>query len=221
MTPPAPTTHDGAPVVRRQLVLFIAGAVVGALVTLALMAKAAHAQTTLVDPGAGAAAVASAGTNSNPILIALSYIPQPYAGYAMSAFSILTTVITIAAFVVAKVPPPTTTSGAWYKIYAVVNWLAQNWGHAQSLSAPASKGIVGGPGATTAPLVATAVVPLVTATEAQKAVTVMPAGVGAAPLPPAPPAADIAAGHQAAAAFEAQKQAALQPPAPVNNPGTP
>lgn len=114
-------------------------------------------------------------TTANPIAMLLALLPAAWVPYATAAFSILTTVVTAAAIVTALCKPPTTTSGAWYWIYTVVNWLAQNWGHAKSLAAPESTGIVGGPGATTAPKIATATVPLAQATPAQKAITVPPA----------------------------------------------
>ena len=37
--------------------------------------------------------VTAVGTNANPLLMLLALIPQPYAGYAMSALSIARTVI--------------------------------------------------------------------------------------------------------------------------------
>lgn len=155
--------------------------------------------------------VTAVGTNANPLLMLLALIPAPYSGYAVSAFSIATTVITAASLICAAFPAPTTTSGAWYWIYTVVNKLAVNWGHAKSLSAPESAGIVGGPGSISAPLVATSVVPLATASAAQRAVTVVPAVLPIPTLPAPAPAADVVAGQAAAAAFDAKKAAALPP----------
>lgn len=81
---------------------------------------------------------------------------------------------TIAAIICTMIPAPKTTSGAYYVLYQIINTLAANVGHAKSLSAPESTGIVGGAGAVSAPLIATGTVPLASATVAQKAVTVVP-----------------------------------------------
>jgi hypothetical protein len=148
----------------------------------------------------------------------LALVPTQYIAY-------LTAAVTIAGIICTAVPPPKTTSGIWFYVYSVLNNIALNFGHAASLSAPSSAGIVGGPGATSAPLIATAVVPLVMASPAQKAVTVVPAVLPMPAPSAAPPAADVVAGAAAAAAFEAKKAAAAQPPAPgpaapVAQPGT-
>ena len=113
-------------------------------------------------------------TTANPIAMLLALLPAAWVPYATAAFSIITTVVTAASLIVAAFPPPKTTSGAWYWTFTIVNKLAVNFGHARSLAAPESAGIVGGPGATTAPKIATAMVPLAQATTAQKTVTVPP-----------------------------------------------
>lgn len=87
----------------------------------------------------------------------------------------LTLAMTIAAVICTVLPSPKTTSGAYYILYQTINTLAANVGHAKSLSAPESTGIVGGAGAVSAPMVATSAVPLASASVAQKAVTVPPA----------------------------------------------
>ena len=174
---------------------------------LLLLAGPALAQTaTAVGTGAGI----------NPVVMLLALLPPNLIPYATAAFSIATTVITAASVICAVFPPPTTTSGVWYWIFTIVNKLAVNFGHAQSLAAPASAGIVGGPGATTAPLIATNVVPLVTATPAQKAVTVVPAVLPPVAAVAVPPTADVIAGAAAAAAFDAKKvPAPIEPQKPV------
>lgn len=98
-------------------------------------------------------------------LIAL--LPTQYIPYVTAA-------ITIAGILCTIVPAPTTTSGLWYEVYQIINRVALNFGHAKSLSAPESTGIVGGPGAVSAPAIATSTVPLATATPEQKAVMVPP-----------------------------------------------
>jgi hypothetical protein len=143
----------------------------------------------------------------NPVVMLLALLPPAMVPYATAAFSIATTVITAASLICAVFPAPTTTSGAWYWIYTVVNKMAVNFGHAQSLSAPASTGIVGGATATTAPLIATSVVPLAVASPAQKAVTIVP-DVLPTPMMSVTPAADVIAGVAAAVAFDAKKAAA-------------
>lgn len=71
----------------------------------------------------------------------------------------ITLAVAIASLLAAVMPAPTETSGAYYAIYQVVNTIAANFGHGKNLSAPESKGIVGGPGAVSAPMVATSSVP--------------------------------------------------------------
>lgn len=95
----------------------------------------------------------------------LALLPTKYLPY-------LTAAVTIAAVLSAAMPAPKKTSGAYYMAYQAVNWIALNLWHARNLSAPESTGIVGGAGAVTAPLIATAVVPLAVATPEQKSVTV-------------------------------------------------
>ena len=147
-------------------------------------------------------------TTVNPVVMLLALLPPAMVPYATAAFSIATTIITAASLICAVFPAPTTTSGVWYWIYTVVNKLAVNFGHAQSLSAPASTGIVGGATATTAPLIATSVVPLAVASLAQKAVTIVP-DVLPTPAMSVAPAADVIAGTAAAVAFEAKKTTAM------------
>ena len=106
----------------------------------------------------------------------LAYVPTQYLPYVTAA-------VTICSLVVAFAPAPTTTSGLWYEIYQIINRVALNFGHAQSLAAPESTGIVGGAKATTAPTIAIGAVPLAAATPEQKAVMVPPAS----PAPPAKP----------------------------------
>lgn len=72
----------------------------------------------------------------------------------------VTLAIAIGAAVSMVLPAPSASAGAVYKaLYAVVQWCALNKGHGVNLSAPSSAGIVGGPGAIAAPMVATASVP--------------------------------------------------------------
>jgi len=181
---------------------------VAAIAFLLLLAGPALAQTAIVGPGSAAAV--GAGVAINPLVMLLALLPPNLIPYATAAFSIATTVITAASIICAAFPPPTTTSGIWYWIFTIVNKLAVNFGHAASLAAPASAGIVGGPGATTAPLIATGVVPLVTATPAEKLVTIVPAVLPPIAATTAPPAADVIAGRDAAAAFEAKKVAPIE-----------
>jgi hypothetical protein len=117
--------------------------------------------------------------------------------------------IAVCSALATALPGPTVKHGVYYYFYQIVNTIALNAGHGKNLNAPESTGIVGGASSTTAPLIATDVVPLVTASAAEKMVTTMPVIVaGAEPIPV--PAAVIAA-QQAAAAFAAKK--ALAPPA--------
>lgn len=66
---------------------------------------------------------------------------------------------TLSAIACIFMPAPKTTTGAYYTIYQVVSTLAGNMMHAKNLSAPESKGIVGGPGAISDPMIATGVRP--------------------------------------------------------------
>src|ERR1700722_19016045 len=80
----------------------------------------------------------------------------------------ITMAITVATLLATQLPGPTVKHGVYYYFYQIVNTVAINMGHAKNLSAPESTGIVGGANATSAPLVATDVVPLAVATPAQK-----------------------------------------------------
>ncbi len=82
----------------------------------------------------------------------LGMIPARYLGA-------VTAVISICGIISIALPGPKSTTGAYYYAYQTVNWIALNMGHARNLSAPESKGIVGGPGAVSAPQIATASVP--------------------------------------------------------------
>lgn len=69
-------------------------------------------------------------------------------------------IITIGAVISMFLPAPQATSNAVYKaLYAVVQWCALNKNHGVNLSAPSSAGIVGGPSAISAPMVALTVAP--------------------------------------------------------------
>lgn len=68
--------------------------------------------------------------------------------------------VTVCSFVATKMAAPTQATGGYYWIYTLVNWGALSFGHAQSLSAPASNGLVGGPTAISAPRIATTSVPV-------------------------------------------------------------
>ena len=116
-------------------------------------------------------------------------------------------VIAVCALLSTAMPGPTVKHGVYYYLYQVVNTIAINAGHAKNLSAPESTGIVGGASATIAPLVATDVVPLITATPTQKAVTIMPTAASVLAAPTATSAA-ILAGQAAAADFAAKKASA-------------
>lgn len=82
----------------------------------------------------------------------LSLIPTQYLPY-------ITAAITIAAVLAVVMPAPKTTSGLYYWLYQAVNTIAINFGHAKNLSAPESKGIVGGPTAISNPQIATTAMP--------------------------------------------------------------
>ncbi len=110
----------------------------------------------------------------------LSMVPVSWVPY-------VTGLVAIAAFVGMFLPAPKTTSGIYYFLYQVVSTMALNMLHAKNLSAPESTGIVGGSGAISAPLIATAVVPLATATPAQKTVTVPPGDPAVVPVAPVVP----------------------------------
>ena len=128
----------------------------------------------------------------------LALIPTQYISY-------ITAAVTFCALLCTVLPAPAVKHGIYYYFYQAVNTIAANVGHAKSLSAPESTGIVGGASATTAPLLATDVVPVAIATPAQKAVTVVPTSPLAVAV--APPAA-VVAGQAAAAEFAAKKAAA-------------
>lgn len=98
----------------------------------------------------------------------LNQLPTQWVTYVTYA-------VTICGIVCIAVPAPKSNSGVWYEAYQIINRIAGNFGHARSLSAPESTGIVGGPGAVSAPAIATSSVPLVAATPEQKAVMVPPA----------------------------------------------
>jgi hypothetical protein len=88
----------------------------------------------------------------------------PYLGPALVVLIPLGSfIIAVCSAIATKLPAPLTTTGVYYWIYTVVNWGALAFGHAVSLAAPASSGIVGGPSAITAPQVSVASVPLATA----------------------------------------------------------
>jgi hypothetical protein len=79
----------------------------------------------------------------------------PSLGIYLGAFAtIVTAAISIGSVLATVVPAPTRTTGLHYWIYTVVNFCALARGHATSLSAPSSAGIVGGPGAIVAPQIA-------------------------------------------------------------------
>jgi hypothetical protein len=85
----------------------------------------------------------------------------PSLGIYLGAFvTILTAAISIGSVLATVIPAPSRTSGLRYWIYTMVNFCALARGHATSLSAPSSAGIVGGPGAIAAPQVSTASIPL-------------------------------------------------------------
>jgi hypothetical protein len=101
-----------------------------------------------MDPAVGAAVQA----------IATLY---PSLGIYLGAFAtIVTAAISIGSILATVVPAPSRATGLHYWIYTVVNFCALARGHAASLSAPSSAGIVGGPGAIAAPRIATASTPL-------------------------------------------------------------
>lgn len=81
----------------------------------------------------------------------------PYVG----PFAVLIPPIVLLASVIATMlPAPVPTSNVVYKFfYATVQRCALNKGHAVNLSDPASTGIVGGPGAVNAPMIATSMTP--------------------------------------------------------------
>ena len=94
-----------------------------------------------------------------PTLVSLiSSIP-----YAGPVLVYLPVVVSIGALISVVVPaPPETANGAYKAAYWVLQWCALNKGHAVNLSSPDSVGIVGGPGAITAPQVSTASKPATT-----------------------------------------------------------
>jgi hypothetical protein len=88
----------------------------------------------------------------------------PYVGPTMVVvLPFLMAVISICSVIATKLPAPTTTGGFYFWVYTLVNWGALAVGHATSLSAPASAGIVGGPNAITAPQISIASMPLAAA----------------------------------------------------------
>lgn len=82
----------------------------------------------------------------------LAYIPTQYVPWVTAA-------IAVCAVASAALPAPTTTSGGYFVAYTIINKIAMNFWHGANLSAPSSTGIVGGPGAVSAPQIATASVP--------------------------------------------------------------
>lgn len=65
-------------------------------------------------------------------------------------------VIAAAAVIAPFMPGPERPTGLYAFAYWAVNWLAINRGHATNLNSPAVKGVVAGPGANDAPLIAVA-----------------------------------------------------------------
>jgi hypothetical protein len=122
----------------------------------------------------------------------------PIAGqYVASVMTIGAFLCAIASVVATKLPGPASTTGTYYWVYTIVNLLALARGHAVSLSAPASEGIVGGAGAVEAPLVALTATPLASLTPQTPAalMTTIPSLV-VVPLPvpsipPVPPTAPV------------------------------
>jgi hypothetical protein len=103
-------------------------------------------------------------------------------------------VIAIGAAIGVVLPAPGPTAGVAYRaLYWVVQWCALNKGHAVNLSAPSSAGIVGGPGAISAPQMSLSAVPkaqaaaLLVAASALLSLMACSSGAGSNP------AADVAA----------------------------
>lgn len=71
----------------------------------------------------------------------------------------ITLAIALASLLASAMPAPASASGVYYAIYQVVNTIAANFGHGKNLSAPESKGVVGGPGAVSNPQIATGSAP--------------------------------------------------------------
>jgi hypothetical protein len=71
------------------------------------------------------------------LLAAIPYV-GPYIPY-------ITLGVTICAYLCTVLPPPAATTGTYYVIYQVITKIAANFGRAQSLNAPESVGMIGGP----------------------------------------------------------------------------
>ena len=146
--------------IRRTDAALLTLGIAAALLALAMsgLFSGAHGQTVAPTPDA---------TSSIAALLAL--IPTAWVPYATAA-------VTICSVACIFAPAPKTTSGWYYVAYQIVSTVAGNMRHAKSLSAPESTGIVGGATAISAPAVATASVPLASATVLQRAATVPPTG---------------------------------------------
>jgi hypothetical protein len=96
------------------------------------------------------------------IVAALDKIPF-LAPVLVIAVPVITSIISICSLVATKLPAPTLSTGAYFWVYTIVNWGALSFGHAVSLSAPSSAGIVGGPTAIAAPQISIASVPMAVA----------------------------------------------------------
>ncbi len=86
------------------------------------------------------------------LLQAIAAIYPSFGPYVGAIVTILTACITIASALATVMPAPVKQTGFYFTLYTLVNKAALAFGHAQSLTAPQSTGIVGGPTATAAVL---------------------------------------------------------------------
>jgi hypothetical protein len=108
-------------------------------------------------------------------LTAIATLFPKFGPYIGALVTIITSLVTIASVIGTMLPAPTTTKGFYAWVYGVVSVLSLAKGHAASLSAPSSTGIVGGPTAISNPQVSIASLPANAPVDPIKPVVIPPA----------------------------------------------
>ncbi len=120
------------------------------------------------------------------LLQAIAAIYPSFGPYVGATLTVLTSVVAIASALATVMPAPIKTSGFYFTAYGIVNKAALAFGHAQSLTAPASTGIVGGPAAAPALSAPAPVVGIVSA-HLVKAASEFPPGAQVVAVEPVAP----------------------------------
>jgi hypothetical protein len=120
------------------------------------------------------------------LLQAIAAIYPSFGPYVGATLTVVTSLVAIASALATVSPAPVKTSGFYPTLYAIVNKAALAFGHAQSLTAPASTGIVGGPAAV-APVAPTETVP----SHLVKAASEFPPGTQVVAVEPIAPVAPV------------------------------